>query len=86
MTSKSNLKYIFVCGSRGEWGYIRPIIKECIKQKIRYGIVLSNMVVVDRYGGLNNEIKKEYNVIEEEAMKQGVELKGDGNDEVDDKK
>ena len=38
---------------------------------------------------LNNERKISLwlnNVIEEEAIKQGVELKGDGNDEVDDKK
>ena len=68
MISKTNLQYLFVCGSRGEWGYIRPIINECIKQKIKYGIVLSNMVVVDKYGALNNEIKKEYNVIEEVDM------------------
>ena len=68
MISKINLQYIFVCGSRGEWGYIRPIINECIKQKISYGIVLSNMVVVDKYGGLNSEIKKKYNVIEEIDM------------------
>ena len=38
--AKANLQYLFVCGSRGEWGYIRPIINECIKQKIKYGIVL----------------------------------------------
>ena len=68
MISKNKLKYLFVCGSRGEWGYIRPIINECIKQKIKYGIVLSNMVVVDKYGALNNEIKKKYNVIEEIDM------------------
>lgn len=68
MTSKNKLKYLFVCGSRGEWGYIRPIINECIKQKINYGIVLSNMVVIDRYGSLNNEIKKKYKVIEEIDM------------------
>lgn len=68
MTLKNKLKYLFVCGSRGEWGYIRPIIEECINQKISYGIVLSNMVVVDRYGSLNYEIKKKYNVIEEIDM------------------
>lgn len=68
MISNNKLKYLFVCGSRGEWGYIRPIINECIKQKIRYGIVLSNMVVIDKYGALNNEIKKKYNVIEEIDM------------------
>ena len=68
MTSKNNLKYLFVCGSRGEWGYIRPIIKECIKQKINYGIVLCNMVLVDRYGSLNKEIKREFNVVEEIDM------------------
>jgi len=68
MTSKNKLKYLFVCGSRGEWGYIRPIINECIRQKISYGIVLTNMVVVDKYGSLNNEIKKRYNVIEEIDM------------------
>ena len=32
------MKILFVTGSRGEWGYIRPIIKLCIKQSIDYQI------------------------------------------------
>ncbi len=31
MNKKKRL--LFVCGSRGEWGYIRPIIKLCKKKK-----------------------------------------------------
>tara|TARA_B100000925_G_scaffold282299_1_gene254997 strand:+ start:39 stop:1178 length:1140 start_codon:yes stop_codon:yes gene_type:complete len=68
MILNKNIDYLFVCGSRGEWGYIRPIIDECVKRKIKYSICLCNMVVIDKYGSLNKEIKKKYNVIDEFDM------------------
>ena len=62
------MKFLFLCGSRGEWGYIRPIIDLCKKKKIKYGICLTNMVLLDRYGNLAKSIKKKYSVIDEIEM------------------
>ena len=30
------MKLLFVTGSRGEWGYISPILKECKKEKLNF--------------------------------------------------
>ena len=63
------MKLLFLCGSRGEWGYIRPIIDICKKKKIDYSICLTNMVVLDSYGGLGKIIKKKnYKVCDEIEM------------------
>ena len=63
------MKLLFLCGSRGEWGYIRPMIDICRKQKINYGICLTNMVVTGSHGNLCEEIKKnKYNVVDEIEM------------------
>ena len=63
------MKLLFLCGSRGEWGYIRPIIDICKKKKIDYSICLTNMVVLDSYGGLGKIIKKEnYKICDEIEM------------------
>tara|TARA_Y100000768_G_C23941301_1_gene665247 strand:+ start:161 stop:1291 length:1131 start_codon:yes stop_codon:yes gene_type:complete len=62
------MKFLFLCGSRGEWGYIRPIIDLCIKRKIKYGICLTNMVLLDQYGNLAKTIKKKYKVVDEIEM------------------
>ena len=63
------MKLLFLCGSRGEWGYIRPIIDLCIKKKIQYGLCLTNMVILNNYGDLSRIIKKEkYNIIDEIEM------------------
>ena len=62
------MKLLFLCGSRGEWGYIRPIIDLCKKKKINYGICLTNMVLLDRYGNLGKTIKKKYSVVDEIEM------------------
>ena len=52
------MKILFVTGSRGEWGYIRPIIKLCIKKSIDYEICATNMLLLPNFGNLVNEIKE----------------------------
>lgn len=46
-------------GSRGEWGYIRPIINLCKQQNIDYGICATNMLLLPGYGTLVDEIRAE---------------------------
>lgn len=63
------MKLLFVTGSRGEWGYIRPIIKLCIKKSIDYEICATNMMLLPNFGRLIDEIKAEgYNVSDEIFM------------------
>ncbi len=66
---KKKIDYLFILGSRGEWGYIRPVIDECILRKKKYGICVTNMAVISEYGengvSLAKKIIKEgYNVLE----------------------
>jgi GDP/UDP-N,N'-diacetylbacillosamine 2-epimerase (hydrolysing) len=57
------MKLLFILGSRGEWGYIKPIIDICKKKKIKYSICATNMVLLPSYGLLIDEIKNQkYNV------------------------
>lgn len=51
------MKVLFVNGSRGEWGYIRPIIDLCVKRGIDYEICATNMLLLPGYGSLIDEIK-----------------------------
>lgn len=51
------MKLLFLNGSRGEWGYIRPIIDLCIARKIDYGVCATNMVLLSNHGALIDEIK-----------------------------
>ena len=62
------MKLLFLLGSRGEWGYIKPLIDICKKQKIKYSICATNMVLLPNYGNLIKEIKKNYNVSDEIYM------------------
>lgn len=63
------MKILFLTGSRGEWGYIRPIIKLCIKESIDYEICATNMVLLSSFGGLIKELKNDgYNVSDEILM------------------
>lgn len=63
------VKLLFVNGSRGEWGYIRPIIDLCVEQGITYEICATNMVLLNSYGSLIDEIREEgYNVGDEILM------------------
>ncbi|MFA6416206.1 MAG: UDP-N-acetylglucosamine 2-epimerase [Candidatus Paceibacterota bacterium] len=53
-------KIAIIAGSRGEYGYYRPIIREIIKRKnLDYGIIASNMHVLDSFGSSIKEIKKD---------------------------
>ncbi len=62
------MKLLFLLGSRGEWGYIKPLIDICKKQKIKYSICATNMVLLPNYGSLIKEVKKNYNVSDEIYM------------------
>ena len=52
------MRLLFLLGSRGEWGYIKPIIDICKVQKIKYSICATNMVLLPNYGSLIKEVKK----------------------------
>lgn len=53
------MKILFFTGSRGEWGYIRPILEICKKEKINYEICVSNTHLLDSFGYTLNEIEKD---------------------------
>lgn len=61
-------KLLFLLGSRGEWGYIKPLIDICKKEKINYSICATNMVLLPNYGSLIKEIRKNYKVSDEIYM------------------
>ena len=53
-------KILFIAGSRGEYGYIRPIIKEIIKDdNLEYEILVTNMHLLDKFGKTMNNFKKD---------------------------
>ncbi len=53
-------KIAIIAGSRGEWGYYRPIIREIEKREdLDYGLVVSNMHLLDRFGSSIEQIRKE---------------------------
>lgn len=57
------MRLLFVTGSRGEWGYIRPIIDICRSSNIEYGICATNMLLLEEHGLLVEEIEEAgYNV------------------------
>ena len=63
------MKLLFLNGSRGEWGYIRPIIDLCKINKLDYGICATNMLLLPNYGKLIEEIKNDgYKVVDEIFM------------------
>lgn len=63
------MKILFLNGSRGEWGYIRPIIDLCIARGIDYDICATNMLTLPNFGNLVKDIKAEgYNVSDEIFM------------------
>lgn len=53
------MKLLFVLGSRGEWGYIRPIIELAKTKGHEPAIWACNMSVLDRFGNLVDEITQE---------------------------
>jgi len=53
-------KIAIIAGSRGEYGYFRPIIKEIEKnQNLDYGLIVTNMHLLDTFGYSIDEIKKD---------------------------
>ena len=50
------MKLIFLNGSRGEWGYIKPIIDICKEKSIEYSICATNMLLLQSHGNLQKEI------------------------------
>ena len=44
------MKLLFLTGSRSDWGYIKPILTECKKQKIKNYLCVTNMLLLDSFG------------------------------------
>src|SRR3989344_7070028 len=60
MAKSKKRKIAIIAGSRGEYGYFRTVIKEIIKRSdLDYGIIASNMHVLDTFGSSIEEIKKD---------------------------
>ena len=53
------MKLLFVLGSRGEWGYIRPLIQLAKDSNHEVEIWCANMSVLNRFGKLSEVIKQE---------------------------
>ncbi len=53
-------KVAIIAGSRGEYGYFRPIIREMMKRKnIDYSIIATNMHVLEAFGNSISEIERD---------------------------
>lgn len=53
-------KIAIIAGSRGEYGYFRPILRTIAAHPaLDYGIIATNMHVLDRFGSSIDEIKKD---------------------------
>ncbi len=53
-------KIMFVTGSRGEWGYIRPILRLIVKRPdVEYRLVVTNMHLLPAYGNSYKEIESD---------------------------
>lgn len=52
-------KILIFTGSRGEWGYLRPVISELEKNNLNYKIVVSNMHTSLSHGETYKEIEKD---------------------------
>lgn len=51
------MKVLISSGSRGEWGYYAPIIKEFAKQNIDYDVMSMNMAPLDEFGNLSRQLR-----------------------------
>lgn len=57
MTAK---KILFITGSRGEWGYIRPILRRIQQREdVDYRLVVTNMHLLPAYGNSYQEIEQD---------------------------
>ena len=53
-------KIMFITGSRGEWGYIRPILRLIqSRSDVRSILVVTNMHLLPAYGNSFREIEKD---------------------------
>lgn len=60
MILKNKRKVLFLTGSRGEWGYIKPIISLIKKEKdLSYSLVVTNMHLLPNFGESIQEIDKD---------------------------
>ena len=62
------MKLLFINGSRGEWGYIRPLIEQCMAAEIDYSICATNMLLLPAYGSLVDEIKRDGYRVDDEIF------------------
>lgn len=53
------MRLLFILGSRGEWGYVRPLIQLAKKSNHHVEIWSANMAVLSRFGNLSEVIRKE---------------------------
>jgi GDP/UDP-N,N'-diacetylbacillosamine 2-epimerase (hydrolysing) len=53
------MKLLFFTGSRGEWGYLRPLLEQCKEMKIKFNLCVTNMHLLENFGLSINEIKKD---------------------------
>lgn len=54
------MKLLFITGSRGEWGYIRPIMRLCQKQHdIKFSLCVTNMHLLPFFGLSRKEIEND---------------------------
>ena len=54
------MRILFVTGSRGEWGYIRPILRLIEKDpKLEYELCVTNMHLLPNFGSSEEEIKND---------------------------
>ena len=49
-------KVLVFTGSRGEWGYLRPILQELKERSLKFEIAITNMHVDPAFGSTENEI------------------------------
>jgi len=60
INEKKKRKIAVIAGSRGEYGYFRPVLREIEKREdLDYGIIVTNMHLLDTFGLTVEEIKKD---------------------------
>ncbi len=59
------MRLLFLTGSRGEWGYIRPILKLCRERGIDFNLCVTNMHLLPAYGLSKAEIEADGFTVDE---------------------
>ncbi len=62
------MRLLFLTGSRGEWGYIRPILRLCQQEDVDYRICATNMHLLPGYGRSVDLIKRDGFEVEDEIF------------------